>query len=367
MNPMKLIKWTLRKNFLIPTLVVIIVGMGISTYVTYHRTKAMFNESAMDEMTQLSSMSGKIISFWIQDRKIEVTNWATEQIFEEALNESEQGRKAAYIASFQFDTFKKNASYYEVIALCDKKGDLIASTNKDALVGKINVTQYPVIKQVLTSKQTLISDTMLSKTSGTPYFAIAAPVFSLDKTETIGAVIGVITMEYLSSQFVAPIKIGRAGYAYIIDEKGMVIAHPEKKQLMQSQMGRADHVREMLSKKKGDIRYTFEGEQVIAVYDQIKDPGWIMVARVSVGELFAPALHIRGINLDHLDYSHPDLPAAVFSDGKDKPPFKQDNKRPFRRLPPGGAGGRSGLRIKPLPCPGLKRAGILDRGNICFN
>jgi len=32
------------------------------------------------------------------------------------------------------------------------------------------------------------------------------------------------------------------------------------------------------------------------VYDEIKGPGWIVVARVTAGELFAPALHIRNIN-----------------------------------------------------------------------
>jgi|GEM_PF-1743156 len=250
MNPFKLINWNLRKNFLVPTLTIIIAGMSISTYMSYVRTSALFNESAMNEMTQMSAMTSKNINLWIQDRKVEVTNWTTEQIFQESLEESEVGRKACYIANFQFESFKKNAPYYEVIGLVDKKGELVASTNKDAMVGKIKVADYPVIKKVLAGKETLISETMLSQTTGKPYFAIAAPVFSLDKTETIGAILGVITLEYLSSQFVEPIKIGKAGYAYLIDRGGLIIAHPDKKQMLKTQLGQTDYGREMLTKKK---------------------------------------------------------------------------------------------------------------------
>ncbi len=204
----KLINWTLRKNFLIPTLVLIVLGMGISTIISYVRTRAMMNESAMAQMTQMSAMTTKNIGFWIDSRKIEVANWATEQIFAEALNDTDLGRETRFIADEQFEAFKKNAAYYEVIALANKKGELVASTNRDALVGKINVADYPFFKQALAGKQT-ISDAMISKTSGKPYFAIASPVFSLDKTETLGALIGVINIEYLSSQLVEPIKVGK--------------------------------------------------------------------------------------------------------------------------------------------------------------
>ncbi len=216
---MKLINWTLRKNFLIPTLTIIIAGMGFSTYISYTRARDMLNESALAQMTQMSGMATKNIGFWIEDRKIEVANWATEQIFAEALSDTALGRETRFIADDQFEAFKKNASYYEVIALSNKKGELVASTNKDAMIGKVNVAEYPFFKQALAGKQA-ISDAMISKTSGKPYFAIASPVVSLDKTETLGALIGVINIEYMSSQLVEPIKVGKTGYAYIVNTAG---------------------------------------------------------------------------------------------------------------------------------------------------
>ncbi len=234
---MKLINWTLRKNFLIPTLVLIVLGMGISTIISYVQTRAMMNESAMAQMTQMSAMATKNIGFWIDSRKIEVGNWATEQIFAEALNDTDLGRETRFIADEQFEAFKKNATYYEVIALANKNGELVASINRDALIGKINVSEHPFFKQALAGKQA-ISDAMISKTSGKPYFAIASPVFSLDKTETLGALIGVINIEYMSSQLVEPIKVGNTGYAYILNSAGLTIAHPEKSKVMQNELRR---------------------------------------------------------------------------------------------------------------------------------
>ena len=104
---MKLIKWTLRKNFFIPTLTLIVLGMGISTIVSYVRTRTMMNESAIDQMTQMSAMATKNIGFWIENRKIEVGNWATEQIFAEALSGSDLGRETRLIVNEQFEAFKK--------------------------------------------------------------------------------------------------------------------------------------------------------------------------------------------------------------------------------------------------------------------
>ena len=154
---MKLIKWTLRKNFFIPTLTLIVLGMGISTIVSYVRTRTMMNESAIDQMTQMSAMATKNIGFWIENRKIEVGNWATEQIFAEALSGSDLGRETRLIVNEQFEAFKKNAPYYEVIALSNKKGELVASTNKDIMVGKLNVAEYLVFKQALADDRFPIS------------------------------------------------------------------------------------------------------------------------------------------------------------------------------------------------------------------
>jgi methyl-accepting chemotaxis protein len=291
----KLINWTLRKNFLIPTLTLIVLGMSISTIISYVRTRTMMNESAMAQMTQMSAMATKNIGFWIESRKIEVENWATEQIFAEALSDTDLGRETRFIADEQFKTFKKNASYYEVIALANKKGELVASTNRDALIGKVHVADYPCFKQALAGKQA-ISDAMISKTSGKPYFAIASPVFSLDKTETLGVLLGVINIEYLSSQLVEPIKVGKTGYAYILNTAGLTIAHPDTSKVMKTGFGSTDFGRDIISRKSGSIEYTFENEPEIAIFDEIKDPAWIVVVTVSTQELFAAAKKLRGIN-----------------------------------------------------------------------
>jgi methyl-accepting chemotaxis protein len=291
----KLINWTLRKNFLIPTLTLIVLGMSISTIISYARTRAMMNESAMAQMTQMSTMATKNIGFWIEDRKIEIANWATEQMYAEALSDTDLGRETRFIADEQFETFKKNASYYEVIALANKKGEIVASTNRDALIGKVHVTDYPCFKHAMAGKQA-ISDAMISKTNGKPYFAIASPVFSLDKAEALGVVIGVISIEYLSNQLVEPIKVGKTGYAYILDAAGLTIAHPDKSKVMQKNFGATDFGRDIISRKSGSIEYSFEGEPEIAIFDEIQGTSWIVVVTVSTQELFAAAKKMRGIN-----------------------------------------------------------------------
>ncbi|MBN2106026.1 MAG: methyl-accepting chemotaxis protein [Deltaproteobacteria bacterium] len=292
---MKLLNWTLRKNFLIPTLVLIVLGMGISTIISYARTRAMLNDSAMAQMTQMSSMATKNIGFWIESRKTEVGNWATEQIFAEALSDTDLGRETRFIADEQFETFKKNAPYYEVIALANKKGELVASTSRDTLIGKVHASDYPFFGQALAGRQTM-SDAMISNTSGKPFFAIASPVLSLDKAETLGVLIGIINIEYMSSQLIEPIKVGTTGYACILNTAGLTVAHPDASKVMQKNFGITDFGRDIINRKSGRKDYTFEGKPAIAIFDAIKEPGWIVVITVSTEELFAAAKKLRSIN-----------------------------------------------------------------------
>ncbi|MDP3028537.1 MAG: histidine kinase dimerization/phosphoacceptor domain -containing protein [Deltaproteobacteria bacterium] len=64
---------------------------------------------------------------------------------------------------------------------------------------------------------------------GRPAISISEPVFYRDKF--IGMVRWVISLGILSKNFIQPIKVGKEGYAWLLDERGTILSHPDAKQL----------------------------------------------------------------------------------------------------------------------------------------
>lgn len=64
---------------------------------------------------------------------------------------------------------------------------------------------------------------------GRPAISISEPVFYRDKF--IGMVRWMISLDILSKNFIQPIKVGKEGYAWLLDERGTILSHPDAKQL----------------------------------------------------------------------------------------------------------------------------------------
>jgi len=62
----------------------------------------------------------------------------------------------------------------------------------------------------------------------------------------------------LSSELVASIKVLKTGYAYIVDDTGVFIAHPNKTKIMTTKLADFEWGRTMLQRKNGKIYYTLK-------------------------------------------------------------------------------------------------------------
>jgi PAS domain S-box-containing protein len=64
---------------------------------------------------------------------------------------------------------------------------------------------------------------------GRPAVSILEPVFY--KGNFVGAVRWMINLGTLSKNFIQPIKVGKEGYAWLLDDRGTILSHPDAKQL----------------------------------------------------------------------------------------------------------------------------------------
>lgn len=115
------------------------------------------------------------------------------------------------------------------------------------------------------------------------------PVYISDN-KPLGVVSGDMELSQIS-EIINNIETSKNGsYATLIDEKGVVLAHPNKEMLA---VNLNDHdefknvVSEMISNERGRMSYASEGVESLLYYDKVPSTGWIVGVVVPEAEIFS--------------------------------------------------------------------------------
>jgi methyl-accepting chemotaxis protein len=139
-------------------------------------------------------------------------------------------------------------------------------------------------KQILDGDQ-LGEQILIGKTSHKPALILSAPINANGKLQGVIAIAA--TLSDLSDN-IAQSKIGETGFAFLVDKKGEVIAHPSE-DYTRSRISLSNHPA-ILAFKQGESSSIFvneEGDKVIAVARQNK-AGWTMVTQQNLDEAYLP-------------------------------------------------------------------------------
>lgn len=284
---------SIKNKFLFPTLVLMIIGLGVLALVSYTKSKTALEKVIYGQMRQTTESTANSMVAWARDRKLDVKTWSQEKEYNTALKDSFVGKAARKSVSKKLIGLVKEYGYYETIGLADSNGDMVVSANP-AYIGKSNISDTDYFKTAITGHPS-VGKIVKSKVSGRPVMVFAAPV---KERETItGILLAVVSMDTLSQQFISPIKIGEKGYAYLIDEKGMILAYPDKSKIYKLDLSKFDFGKQMLAQKKGRIEYSFEGIHKIVMYHTFEQFGCMLGVTASVGELFAPVASMGKVNI----------------------------------------------------------------------
>lgn len=122
-----------------------------------------------------------------------------------------------------------------------------------------------------------------------PYMTIAVPIERF-AGEVVGALIAEVNLKYIW-EVVARIKVGLAGYAFVVSHEGDLIAHPDISLVLQRRNVR--HLRQVQAALAGSSDPliplpNLAGEKVFAAYAAIADLGWAVLVERPTAEAYAP-------------------------------------------------------------------------------
>ena len=174
----------------------------------------------------------------------------------------------------------------------DAKTLLYASADgmaQGSYYGESDISQEDFFKKAMQGKQ-YITSLRRSIQDDEKVFIIAVPVKPINKTT------GIIAAEYPASklkQIIGHAKFGETGFAYIIDSKGLLLAHPDKKKIMQPILDKKSDnsasalIKRMLTGKHGRMTYHADHVNMTAVYYPIGNYGWAIASVIPESELYS--------------------------------------------------------------------------------
>jgi len=286
-------KLTLRDRFLLPTVTVVIVGMIISTIISYVNAERALDKALKGQIRQIVNSTAENLDAWVERTSLDIESWSENEILRTAFQDSFVGKAARKSASQQLAKMKDAYKFYLSINAADVKGNVIVSSEETAPSEGFNISYTKNFRKSMDG-EIYISDVKKNE-SGMPEFLISCPV--MEGGEISGVLLGVVDPEYFSRAAIESVKVGQTGYAFMFNREGIVFAHPEKSQILEFNVNNLDFGREMIKRGNGLMTFIREGVEEVAAFNRSKSTGWTVAVVVSTKDIFSPVRKMGYINL----------------------------------------------------------------------
>ncbi|MBN2297620.1 MAG: Cache 3/Cache 2 fusion domain-containing protein [Deltaproteobacteria bacterium] len=184
---------------------------------------------------------------------------------------------------------------YEGIMITDARGVVYADGSGGKMKGN-SLENQDYFAQAKQGKAN-IGAAIRSEITGKLVVPVCAPIFK-DSKKFMGCVVVIVQIDYIMNKL-ANTKIGRTGYAFMIDSQGIIVAHPNPEHILKldisAQKGMEKIASEMMAGQTGVQEYTFEGSQKIAGFSPVRITGWSVGATQPKDEFLAAGRDIRNL------------------------------------------------------------------------
>jgi methyl-accepting chemotaxis protein len=189
------------------------------------------------------------------------------------------------------DAMAKIGKDYETIFITDANGVVVADGNNGAYKG-ISFADREYFQKAKKGKAN-VGSVVKSKKSGNPVAAACVPI--TQGGTFVGSVVIGLKIDYLADKVTA--KIGQTGYGFMVDHTGLVIAHPNKDNILTLNIaninGMEGIAKSMIGKQTGVQDYVYKGTKKMAGFAPIELTGWSVCVTQDTDEFLAAAHSIR--------------------------------------------------------------------------
>ena len=187
----------------------------------------------------------------------------------------------------RYEMLKPN---YAAIFITDSSGTVYAETAEAGEeVKSWDIANHPSFLEAKTIRRPVSGEIALSKSTHEPMIVLCAPIFS-DNGAFLGAV-GALLRASVITNLVTTRKIGETGYCFMVNGEGIIIAHPDEKNVLKLDLKTVEGMEKistaMMDGRTGAEAYVFKGVEKVAGFTPIKGKEWSVAATQNASEFLA--------------------------------------------------------------------------------
>jgi len=298
---------SISSKLIVGGLTAVLVPLAIVGWLSYSKSKKALLDISMQQAQGTATDLAKLTSNTLAAEMYQAGLIAAQRKIIRLAGQIDEfgydGTPSEYIVDMFTDLkqqFESMDKHYQGIFLADAKGALytgILDTGKEYKGSNIANRDY--FKMAQAEGRTVLSDIVISKSTGKPIVVVCVPIKSMT-AKFVGALGLVIKAEFFTD-LISSRKIGRTGYGYMIDKKGIVLAHPKSEFILKLDVTGIKEMaginKRMLAGETGVEEYVFKGTHKIAGFAPVGVNGWSISTTQNKDEFLAATVAIRNSNL----------------------------------------------------------------------
>lgn len=280
---------SLKKKIIAVFLLFITIPMvilGVFSYISFSNSMQKTIEQ------QLSTEGAQTARYFNQsidtlDKYMQVLS--TDQKFANFINGNTAGRDEIYSYLAQLQAENNNI---ETLAITDSNGKEVIN-NKSSKTD-IDLVSHNYVQSALMG-YSKVSDVMRSPVTGNTVISIAYPLKLNDKV--VGTIVGSIDYKKVCED-VSKIKVAKNGFAYIVNNSGLIVYHPDSKKVLKTKISDYKNSElsalftETLKNKKITMGYyTLFGVKKFAVFTPVGK--WVVILEADYNDYMSSVISVE--------------------------------------------------------------------------
>ncbi len=270
-----------------------LLTMGVSTVISSVITTKAMNESAQRQLQRQVDETIDFIEMWFETQRKLIGSLAQEKVYGIALEDSFKGRAAQRSVENRFSRLALSFPYFISLSLLNVEGKVLAS---DLLEEDSDILEVdPTYLAGAIAGEMIVTPVFISSIDNNHIFAIYSPVYYK------GTVQGIIYVEYslnyISEFFFLDLKAGKSGYAFLLDDDNLVIAHPDPRIIGEDLFQKPEYIGSKGRLDSGFFEYTFRKIHKKAYASLVEELGCTLVLSVPSIELQKPGKQLVMVNV----------------------------------------------------------------------
>lgn len=295
-------RMTLNLKLLLGGISLVLIPTLLIGFFSIHRATSALREASYREILAIAKGSAEMVEVAMQAeitmaREIAYGNTVIDVATLVHQSGNREIKEVESLSRKLNNAMKQIGSQYETIIVVDMNGMIYADGLDGAYKG-ISIADREYFKTARDGKPN-VGQVIKSKKTGNPVAPVSSPIKST-AGDIVGVVSVVVKVDSLTEK-IAGTKVGRSGYAFMVDKEGTAIAHPNKDLILSANLqklkGMEAITEKILGGQTGIESYHFEGDTKTAGFAPIPSAQWRVITTLDNSEFLAPVHSIRNWTL----------------------------------------------------------------------